>query len=40
MMTNVRLAVVIRKISFVYMLHGFVCGGGSGGCVNSGCGSS
>ena len=39
MMTNVRLPVVIRKNKFIYMLHGFVCGVGSGGGVNSGCGS-
>ena len=31
MLTNIRLAVVIRNNSFIYMLHGFVCGVGSGG---------
>ena len=40
MMTNVRLAVVIRKNLFIYMLHGFVCGVDIGGGINSGCGST
>ena len=40
MMTNVRLAVVIKKNSFICMLHDFVCSVGSGGGVNIGCGSS
>ena len=40
LMTNVRLAVVIMKNSFIYMLHGCGRGDGSGNGVNSGCGSS
>ena len=31
MMTNVWLPFVIRKNSFIYMLHGFNCSVGSGG---------
>ena len=40
MMSNIRLAVMIRKNSFIYMLNGIICGVGSGGGVNSGYGSS
>ena len=39
MMTNIRLAVVIRKNSFIYMFHGIICDVGCGGGVNIGCGT-